>query len=238
MRERPIGDVPRPVIGLLAIGLALQIAWHGLRPAPEARAEALPRPPSVELLRLVALGDATLAAKLLMLWLQTFDNQPGISLPFRDLDYGRVEAWLDRILALDPRAHYPLLAASRLYGAVPDAEKSRRMFEFVYEQFLEDPNRRWRWLAHAAIMAKHRLDDLPLALRYARAVTEHATGAEVPAWARDMSIFVLEEMGELEAARVLVGGLLASGQITDPNELRFLERKLEALEARSRGAGG
>ena len=41
-------------------------------------------------------------------------------------------------------------------------------------------------------------------------------------------------MNELEAARIMLGGLLASGKITDPTELGFLKRRLEELESRVR----
>jgi hypothetical protein len=232
-RERPVRDVPLAGLLLLAAGLAAQLAWHAWRPGPTARAEALPAPPPEAMLRVASIGDPVALAKGLMIWLQAFDNQPGISIPFRDLDYGRVQGWLARILALDPRGQYPLLAASRLYGEVPVADKQRSMLEFVYERFLEDPDRRWPWLAHAAIVARHRLNDLPLALRYARAITERATGPGVPNWARDMSILVLEEMGELEAARVLIGGLLESGRVNDPHEVRFLDGKLKDLETKA-----
>jgi len=37
-------------------------------------------------------------------------------------------------------------------------------------------------------------------------------------------------MNELEAAKIMLGGLLARGDIHDPNELRFLRQKLEELE--------
>ena len=83
------------------------------------------------------------------LYLQAFDNQPGISIPFMQLDYPRVAQWLDASLDLDPLTQYPLLMASQLYAQVPDETRTRYMFEFVYRRFLEDPNRRWRWLAHA-----------------------------------------------------------------------------------------
>ena len=68
---------------------------------------------------------------------------------------------------------------------------------------------------------------LPLALSYASDLTEHARGKQVPAWARDMTVIVLEEMGELEAARLLIGGLIHEGRVTDKNELRYLHRKLQ-----------
>lgn len=228
---RPLTAVPAVLWWLLAAALAAQLAWHVARPGPQAQARDLPPPPAVAAARVMVLGEEALASRLVMLWLQAFDNQPGVSIPFRHLDYERVVAWLALALELDPDNDYPLLAASRLYAEVPDATRQRRMLEFVYHAFLRDPDGRWRWLAHATLLAKHRLGDLPLALRYARALTEHATGPGVPFWARDMTVAVLEDMGELEAARALVGGLLESGTIHDPRELSFLERKLEALAA-------
>ncbi|MGD2160881.1 MAG: hypothetical protein PVG94_06865, partial [Gammaproteobacteria bacterium] len=72
--------------------------------------------------------------------------------------------------------------------------------------------------------------DMQLALKYADALAEKAKGLNVPYWARDMKIIVLEDMGEVEAARILVGGLIASGEITDPYELNFLQNKIRVLE--------
>jgi hypothetical protein len=101
----------------------------------------------------------------------------------------------------------------------------------VHERFLADPDRRWPWLAHAALVAKHRLKDLALARRYAQAIDRHTRAGDVPLWARQMEIFILEDMGELEAAKIMLGGLLESGQIDDPAEAAFLKQRLDALEA-------
>ena len=46
-----------------------------------------------------------------------------------------------------------------------------------------------------------------------------------------MRIFLLQDMGEIEAAKILLGGLLASGEITDAREIRFLMERLKELEA-------
>jgi hypothetical protein len=234
MRERPISSVPKPALLLLALGLGLQIAWHGSQPQRLTKAENLPQAPSLSTLRIASFGEPIALAKALMLYLQAFDNQPGISLPFRELDYGRVQDWLDRILQLDPPGQYPLLAASRLYGEVSDETRQRLMLEFVHHRFLDDPNHRWPWLAHAAVIAKHRLKDLPLARKYAQAIRVHASGSEVPRWAKQMEIFILEDMNELESAKILIGGLLQSGQISDKHEIHFLEEELNALEAKQK----
>ena len=89
--------------------------------------------------------------------------------------------------------------------------------------------RRWRWMVGAVLTAKHRLQDLPLALALARQITE--ADAQVPSWARQMQIFVLEDLGELEAAEILAGGLLSSGVISSAQERNFLDKRLEKLRA-------
>jgi hypothetical protein len=135
------------------------------------------------------------------------------------------------VLALDPRGQYPLLAASTVYSAVNDPARQRLMLDLVYRAFLADPARRWPSMAQAVLQARHRLHDLPLARRYAAALRQRATGPDVPAWAREMEIFIAEDMNELDSARALIGGLIASGHITDPHELRFLAARLERIAA-------
>lgn len=229
--QRPVSAVPRLVRVLVFVLLASQVALTALQPRPRARAEELSAPPPLPVLRCLSGGDAVPLAQAITLYLQAFDNQPGISIPFAQLDYGKVQAWLKRILELDPRTQYPLLMASQLYAQVPEETKQRQMLTFVYEQFLVDPDRRWRWLAHAAIIAKHRLHDLPLALKYANALAQRATGPDVPHWVQQMHIFLHEDLGEYETARELLGGLLSSDVITDPHEIRLLIERLEQLES-------
>ena len=130
------------------------------------------------------------------------------------------------------KAVYPLMSASRLYAEVPDPGKQRQMLEFVHAEYLKDPNRRWPWLAHATVIAKHQLKDLSLARKYAVALQQHTTTRDAPLWVRQMEPFILEDMNELEAARLLIGGLIASGQVKDQRDLQLLERRLRLLEER------
>lgn len=232
-RERGIGAVPAAVWLVLAAALAFQIGWHGWRPDTRAEVRRLGSVPAAPVLRLAAFGDRAALARLLMLQLLMHDTQPGVRIPFMELDYERLAERLDAIIDLDPRADAPLLAAARLYGSVSDPGRQRTMFDLVHRRFLEAPDRRWPWLAHAAVMARHRLADPVRAMRYARALTERATGSHVPAWVRDMSVLFAQDMGELDAARMLIGGLIHSGRVTDPGEIRFLGARLEEIEGRA-----
>jgi hypothetical protein len=230
--ERPLRAVPGWLWMLLGASLAAQLAWRGAQPAAGPSAADLPEAPRAEALRLASFGEPEAAARLAMLYLQSFDMGGGNSLRYQQLDYARLVAWLGSVLALDPRSQYPLFSAARIYAEIPDPARSRVAMEWVYREFLADPNRRWPWLAHAALLAKHRLGDLALARRYAAAIDRHTTDPTVPLWAKQMEIFILEDMNELEAAKIMVGGLLLSGKIDDPAELRFLKERLDELERR------
>jgi len=223
---RPLGSLPGWLWLALAATLAAQIALRaGAQPFTDAQSE-LPPAPSAQALRLASFGEPEALSRVTMLYLQAFDLGPR-------LDYQRLIGWLRAILALEPRSQYPLFAAARVYAEIPDPARARLMLEFIHEQYLLDPNRRWPSLAHAALLAKHRLHDLPLARRYAAEITRHTTAADVPLWAKQMEVFILEDMNELEAARIVLGGLLENGNIHDADELRFLRRKLEELERRT-----
>jgi hypothetical protein len=219
---RPVSAVPSWLLVFLGLSIASQVAWEASRDTGEAAAPELPPAPGKQALRLASFGEPEALARLAMVHLQSY----------RTPDYGRLVEWLEAILELDPRSQYPLFSAARVYAETADPARSRLALEFVYRQFLRDPNRRWPSLAHAALLAKHRLKDLPLARRYAQALQRYANGSDVPPWAKQMEIFILEDMNELEAARILIGTLLQSGALQDPAELRFLKQRLEELERR------
>ncbi len=226
--ERSFSAVPHWVLAVFLLALATHGAMRFFEARPQATAAALEAPLPVAALRVMSAGEPQALSQMLTLYLQAFDNQPGISIPFAELDYARVSAWLRAALALDPAAQYPLMMASQLYGQVLDEVRQRSMCGFVHREFLDRPNARWRWLAHCAIMARHRMKDLPLALRYAEDIARHAGKAS--GWARQMRIFLLEDMGEAERAAVLLGGLLANKEVSDPQELHFLTEQLEKLK--------
>jgi hypothetical protein len=220
--------VPRPalriaLVTLISCQVALNLAWT---PHPVG-AGGVASPPPRLLADLASLGERQAASGLLAIRLQSIDSQAGASIRFSELDYPRLLEWLSLLIGLEPNSAYPLLLASQVYAQSADPAQRRMMLDFVYERFFEDPERRWPWLAHAAIMAKHRLHDLPMALKYARAVSDHARSA--PGWARQMPAFILVEMGELESARVMLGALLAENAIQDPHERRFLLQRLQEM---------
>ena len=52
-----------------------------------------------------------------------------------------------------------------------------------------------------------------------------------------MSALIAADIGELETARVIIGGLLHGGRVRDPREIRFLGARLAEIEVRAARRG-
>lgn len=221
--------VPRKLILYFLFSAFLQLICHHYYGQLQAHAKRLPPPLSSASYQLLNLGEDTASAYLLSIWLQSFDNQPGLRLPYSALDYATVARWLSLIESLNSESNYPQLLAAYSYASLPNTEQQRIMLRYIHRSFKLDPVKNWRWLAQAALIAKHDLNDLPLALEYAMELHQLAQKNEIPYWVRDLPIIYLEDMGNYQAARILIGGLLAHGEISDRFELAYLQQKFDAL---------
>jgi len=236
MQQKPLSSVPRPLWLALALALLLQLGWQLAQQQGPPQARPLPPPPPASLARLASLGEPLAMSKGLLLYLQAFEDQDGVSVSWRALDYDRLALWLDTAQTLDPRSRYALVAASEVYAGVADPARARRMLRFVSASFARDPAHRWPAMAQATLIARHQLHDLPLALSLARQLRLQATGPDVPAWVRQMEAFILEDMDQFDSAQIVLGGLIASGQISDPHELAFMARRLEEMAIKKKDA--
>ncbi|HEY3487619.1 MAG TPA: hypothetical protein VGL10_06095 [Gammaproteobacteria bacterium] len=216
--------------GLQAILFLLFIAFRIITGTATMPEKDIPRPIPAAHIRLAALGEPQLAAKLVTFWLLTADIQAGRWLRLEQINYPNLTGWLQTIQSLDPASDYPGMIASGVFIDVKDPQRARWIIEFVEENFRQLPDRRWRWLVHCTVYAKYRLHDLPLALKLAASLRAYTSPEVLPSWARDMEFILLQELGEHETARQVVQGILRSGEVQEPREQLFLMRRLEELE--------
>lgn len=210
--------------GLAIAALGVLLTQFSM-PAPRTVQQAILPPPEIRVFKASSIGEPEFAAQLIGLNVQGFDAQPGIKGTLNHLDYNVLERWLYALSFLDPNSDYTLQMAL-MYSRVNDPAKKRAMLAYVNQSFLENPNRRWRALAEAAVIARHELKDVPLALNYAANLEQHANGPEVPGWAQQMHALMLADIGDRERARIVLGGLLANGKVHNAHELRLLEQRL------------
>jgi hypothetical protein len=229
--ERSWKELPVALWAFLLLALMVQIASQSLMPRGAGAAFRQLEPPlSAEAYRALSLGSDRLWSYLLLIRLQLQDAQKGRYMSYRRLDYERLAEWLLTLQAMNPDSDYPAFLAARVYGQIEDPQRVRRMVEVVRAIFRQNPQRYWRRMSEAVLLAKYRVRDLSLALELADALYRQPHSVRMPRWARDMKLIVLDEMGEDEAAMRLIGSLLESGEITDEDERRFLLDRLSKLQ--------
>ena len=225
--ERPMLLLPRPLLfGFLAF-FAIQVIFHHVdRIQFEANYRPLGKPMSAVAYRGAAMGSEQLLGYLLAIRLQLHDNQAGQHFRYSLIDYDLLVDWLDQISDIYPDTEYPMLLASRIYAQTRNHERLHKILGFIERRFDDNPQLHWRRLAEASLLAKHKLDDLELALRLAEKIAAQPAEVEMPHWARDFQFLLLADLNELESAIAIIQALLQTGSITDPDEIRFLKEKL------------
>ncbi len=229
--ERPWSSLPVGLWLFLLLAVAVQISSRSMwRQTSDTEFRQIEAPLTAETYRALSLGSDRLWSYLLLIRLQLQDAQKGRFLSYRRLDYDRLAEWLLTLQQMNPDSDYAAFLASRVYGQIDDPARVRRMIEVVREIFRQDPQRYWRRMTEAVLLAKYRVKDLGLALELADEIYRQPEAIQMPRWARDMKLIVLDEMGEDEAAMRLIGSLLESGEITDADERRFLLDRLSKLQ--------
>ena len=211
-------QLPLPLMLAFLFLLGCQLVYHHrAQQQIEATYQQLSRPLSLAGYRGIAMGSEQLLGYLLAIRLQLHDNQAG-----RHFRY----SLLDRIAEISEGTEYPMLLASRVYSSTGDRERLRQVLGFIERRFDDDPQKHWRRLAEACVLAKHKLGDLELALRFAERLALQPASVKMPHWARDFRFLLLADLNELESAIAIIQAMLQTDAINDPDELRFLKEKL------------
>ena len=217
---------------VLAVALAAQAALAARTPRTWDPDHAIGPPPPALATRIASLDEPRGAAYALALVLQSFDAQAGQQQRIAALDRADVLAWLARIGEIAPDSGYDTFLATRVYAETLSDDDLRALLVQVRARFEQAPDASWTSIAHAVWLAGHRLGDRPLAADLAGSLRRHA-GPGVPDWARQMEALLRADLGELEAARRLIGALLDAGTVTDERERRVLIARLREAERRA-----
>lgn len=219
---------------LLLIGVALmQLVFWSLTRTIRVEPELVPPAPTPEALDLLAFGDRQFLYRALGLEVQNFGDTGGRFTPLLDYDYARLGEWFDRLDRLDPVADYAPAIAAQYYGLTPTGADTVHIVLYLARHARRDITHKWRWLAQAAYMARHKVKDLPLALDLARELADLSNRYPgLPVWTRSMPAFILAEMGETEAARLLLGAILESEPSLSPEEVRGMKGHIRRWSGR------
>ena len=223
--------LPKPLLLGFLVLFCCQLFFHyAARTQISVNYQALENPRTAAFYRGVAMGSEQLLGHLLSIRLQLHDSQAGQHLLYSLIDYDVLIDWLELIAATSPDNEYVTLLASRIYSQTADPDRLRRILAFIERRFDDNPQLHWRRLAEASLLAKHRLQDLDLALRLAEKIAQQPANIQIPPWARDFRFLLLAELNEFESAIAVIQALLKTNAVNDPDEKRFLENKLSEFQ--------
>jgi len=147
--------------------------------------------------------------------------------PLKNYDYAKLGKWFSLLHALDPASdHVPLIAAY-YFGGTRIPKDAAVVVEYLSAVGQIPVGEKWRWLAHAAYLAQHRMNNFDLALKFAyQLVRMNRGGVEMPQWARQMPAFILNNRGDKDAARKLMSNMLMTDKARHPEEVNFMKSYL------------
>jgi hypothetical protein len=225
--ERPFKSLPSTLLVCFLVMLTIQLSTaQSSLTQSEFAYKPLAEPFTSTSYRIASMGSDRLLSYLLALRLQLHDNQAGKHIRYDQLDYRVLVDWLDQIVALNRQTEYPVMLASRVYAQTGEEKKLRLMVDFIRRCFAQNPQLHWRRMTEATILAKHKLNDLELALSISEQLSSQPADVIMPHWSRDMQFILLGDMTEFESGIAIIVALLDGGSITDTDEQRFLRVKL------------
>ena len=189
--------------------------WEGVPPVPSRNGAVM-----------MTLGDSELSYRFLALILQNLGNTCRDTVPLKSYDYEKLGKWFFLLHELDPASdHVPMIAAY-YFGGTRIPKDVAVVVDYLGVVGQIPVGEKWRWLAHAAYLARHRMHDLSLALKLAYKLARMPGKDEFPQWARQMPAFILKEQGENEAARQMMENMLVTEKNVHPAEINFMKAYL------------
>jgi F0F1-type ATP synthase delta subunit len=208
---------------LVLLGLQCLFWYHSRHHLPELG--VVPEPISYPAALAMSFGDEEFYFRAQALRLQNTGDTFGRVTPLKDYDLEKIKEWFLLLDKFNHRSNLLPNMAAYYFSQTQDKEQTRYMAEYLYSHAMQNPSTKWWWLAQAVYLANHRLKDRPWALEMAKELA--AVEGEMPWWARQMPAFILEEMGDREAAMKIIESILDNYKDIPPNELRFMKYFIE-----------
>lgn len=218
---------------ILTLNIALWFYSRDLRPAWGN----VPPVPTVQMAARTTLGDPQMAYRMIGLMLQNLGSVGGKDQIFQNYNYAHLRDWFFLEDQLDPRSNYIPALAAYYYGATKKIADLTPVIDYLEVVGQRAEPHKWRWLAHAVYLARFQQGDLNRALDLAEKMAVLPRD-DMPIWTRQMPAFVLNAMGDKQAAYALMMSILANSNVADmdPAEVRFIrdyvcDRILTPVEA-------
>jgi len=209
---------------LFGVCLILNLLFWMLFRHTQAEWANVPPVPSDKVASAFGLGDEQFAYRNIALMLQNLGDSGGRSTPLHDYDYDALSDWFLLESRLDSRSNMVPYLAAYYFSAVQNPDMLPPLIRYLETIGAGGVDHKWRWLAQAVFLAHYRLQDPEWALELSGKLSAlQLKGVDLPVWAKNMNVMLMNASGEKEAALEIMLQTLETEQANmDPQEMLFL----------------
>lgn len=207
---------------LIFVFLLLQIIfWFSVKSIKPDMA-VIPTPPNELTIKASSLGDEQFYFRTLGFQLQNAGDTFGRVTPLKNYDYERLTIWFNLLDTLDGKSNFIPSLAAYYYSNSQYTLDNRYIVDYLVKHADRHPEDNWWWYAQAAYIAKHKLQDLAWALEISKKLAAIPAHVDMPFWARQMPAFIMEDMGELEQAYIIIKDIIDNMENIPEGEMNFM----------------
>lgn len=168
------------------------------------------------------LGDEELAYRSLALTVQSFGNSTGQVVALKDYNYKNLGTWFDLADSLNSRSNYVPFLAGYYFAANQNPSELMPVIDYLRRIGTYPDAEKWRYLGQAIFLARHKMNDMPLALQLADELSKTYKPG-MPAWTLQMKAIIASDMGEKEMAyNLMLDTLQNQSDGMDPAEINYM----------------
>ncbi len=190
----------------------------------------VPDVPGRAAMHALAFGDDQFYFRVLAFNLQNSGDTYGRFTSLRYYDFTKLYLWFTLLDELDSRSHMIPSIATYYFSQTQNTPDVRYVVDYLYERSMRDIPRNWWWLLQSIYLAQHKLQDMDLALKVAKALVSDG----VPVFAQQMAAVVHEKRGEMEDALRIMETIRDNVKEIPESDLNFMnyfvEERLNKLE--------
>ena len=193
-------------------------------PPPATRHRRIRRPPPPKPSPVFSpLAKPPPLSRLIAMRLQAFDNQPGVSIPFEQLDYDALGRWPRHRRPMDERAEYPHFLMSKVYSSVTDETRKRKArgmgLATIPSVVPTTVGNGWRTPPTKPTMSS-KTPSSPW--KWRTTFVGKPPPAESPEWVRQIEVLFAENQNQYEVAAAILSNQLEARRNRRPTRIRIL----------------